>query len=67
MFEYILRLLILLPDAWSEYRDRGLAWAEMGDLRLAVSDLEIYVEHADDTLDREAIAQRVQELRRALN
>ncbi|MDO9505115.1 SirB1 family protein [Hydrogenophaga sp.] len=61
------RLLILLPDAWSEYRDRGLAWAEMGDLRLAVNDLEIYVEHSDDTLDREAIAQRVQELRRAIN
>ncbi|MBA4213835.1 MAG: transglutaminase [Polaromonas sp.] len=61
------RLLILLPDAWSEYRDRGLAWAEMGDLRLAVNDLEVYVEHSDDTLDREAIAQRVQELRRALN
>ncbi len=61
------RLLILLPDAWTEYRDRGLAWAEMGDLRLAVNDLEVYVEHSDDTLDREAIAQRVQELRRALN
>jgi regulator of sirC expression with transglutaminase-like and TPR domain len=61
------RLLILLPDAWVEYRDRGLAFAEMGDLQLAVSDLEIYVEHSDDTLDREAIAQRVQELRRALN
>ncbi|MDP3349686.1 MAG: tetratricopeptide repeat protein [Hydrogenophaga sp.] len=61
------RLLILLPNAWPEYRDRGLAWAEMGDLRLAVSDLEVYVEHSDDTLDREAIAQRVQELRRALN
>ncbi|MDP2016743.1 SirB1 family protein [Hydrogenophaga sp.] len=61
------RLLILLPDAWSEYRDRGLAWAEMGDLRLAVNDLEIYVEHSDDTMDREAISQRVQELRRALN
>jgi regulator of sirC expression with transglutaminase-like and TPR domain len=30
------RLLILLPDAWAEYRDRGLAWAEMGDARLAV-------------------------------
>lgn len=61
------RILILLPDAWIEYRDRGLAWAEMGDLRLAVGDLEIYVEHADDTLDREAISQRLQELRRALN
>jgi regulator of sirC expression with transglutaminase-like and TPR domain len=61
------RLLILLPDAWAEYRDRGLAWAEMGDLRLAVNDLEIYVAHSDDTLDREAISQRVQELRRALS
>ncbi|KRC01084.1 transglutaminase [Hydrogenophaga sp. Root209] len=61
------RLLILLPDAWSEYRDRGLAWAEMGDLRLAVNDLEIYVEHSEDTMDREAISQRVKELRRALN
>lgn len=61
------RLLILLPDAWIEYRDRGLAWAEMGDVRLAVGDLETYVEHADDTLDRDAIDQRLQELRRALS
>lgn len=61
------RLVILLPEAWSEYRDRGLAWAEMGDLRLAVTDLETYVAHADDTLDREATAQRLQELRRAMN
>ncbi|MDP2742125.1 MAG: tetratricopeptide repeat protein [Hydrogenophaga sp.] len=61
------RLLVLLPDAWSEYRDRGLAWAEMGELRLAVSDLEIYIEHTEDTLERDAIDQRLQELRRALN
>ena len=49
------RLLVLLPDAWVEYRDRGLAWAEMGDLRLAVADLETYVDKTDDTLDREAM------------
>ncbi|MEY4979736.1 MAG: hypothetical protein RLZZ352_2006 [Pseudomonadota bacterium] len=61
------RLLILLPDAWSEYRDRGLAWAEMGDKRQAVADLERYVAHTDDALDREAILQRLQELRAALN
>ncbi|MDR7094738.1 SirB1 family protein [Hydrogenophaga laconesensis] len=61
------RLLILLPDAWIEYRDRGLAWAEMGDVRLAVADLETYVEHADDALDRETISHRLQELRRAPN
>ncbi len=61
------RLLILLPDAWPEYRDRGLAWAEMGDARLALQDLGIYVAHCDDTLDREAMLQRMQELKRALN
>ncbi|MCU0762114.1 MAG: tetratricopeptide repeat protein [Hydrogenophaga sp.] len=61
------RLLVLLPDAWTEYRDRGLAWAEMGDARLAVQDLEVYLEHSEDTLERDAIAQRIQELRRALN
>lgn len=61
------RLLILLPDAWVEYRDRGLAWAEMGDARLAVQDLETYIEHTDDLLDREAINSRLAELRRALN
>ncbi|MDO8903466.1 SirB1 family protein [Hydrogenophaga sp.] len=61
------RLLVLLPDAWSEYRDRGLAWAEMGEIRLAVSDLEIYIDHTEDTLERDAIDLRLQELRRALN
>jgi len=61
------RLLILLPHAWSEYRDRGLAWAELGDARLAVNDLEVFVAHAEDGLERAAIVQRLSELRRALN
>jgi regulator of sirC expression with transglutaminase-like and TPR domain len=58
------RLLILLPEAWVEYRDRGLAWAEMGDARLALTDLELYVENTDDALDRDAIQARIRELRR---
>jgi regulator of sirC expression with transglutaminase-like and TPR domain len=61
------RLLILLPDAWTEYRDRGLAGAEMGDNRLAVADLDTYLAQTDDALDRDAIGQRLQELRRALS
>ena len=61
------RLLILLPDAWIEYRDRGLAWAEMGDARLAVQDLDTYVAHTEDALDRAAISDRLAELRRALS
>jgi regulator of sirC expression with transglutaminase-like and TPR domain len=61
------RLLVLLPDAWVEYRDRGLAWAELGDVQLAVSDLDIYVAHTDDLLDRDAIEKRLRELRSANN
>lgn len=61
------RLVILLPDAWTEYRDRGLAWAEMGDAPLAVKDLEIYASQTDDDLGRDAVQQRLQELRRALS
>jgi len=61
------RLLVLLPDAWEEYRDRGLAWAEMGDPRQAVADLETYLAHTEDATDRDAIERRMQELRRALS
>ena len=59
------RLIVLQPDAWSEYRDRGLAWAAQGDVTYAVADLETYLAHADDALDIDAIAERVVQLRRA--
>jgi regulator of sirC expression with transglutaminase-like and TPR domain len=61
------RLIVLLPQAWGERRDRGLTHAEMGNVPLAVADLERYVKHTDDALDRDAIAQRLAELRRELN
>ena len=61
------RLVILLPDAWAEYRDRGLAHAEQGHSALAVIDLETYLVHAQDALDIDAIADRVADLRRARN
>ena len=59
------RLIVLQPDAWSEYRDRGLAWAAQGDVAYAVADLEMYLAHADEALDIDAIAERVAQLRRA--
>ena len=59
------RLLILLPQAWPEYRDRGLAHAELGHSSLAVQDLELYLAHVEEGLDIDAIAVRVAELRRA--
>ena len=53
------RLVTLLPDAWGEYRDRGLAHAEQGHTARAVRDLETYLAHAEDALDIDAIADRV--------
>jgi regulator of sirC expression with transglutaminase-like and TPR domain len=61
------RLLVLLPEAWSEFRDRGLAHAEQGNSQLAVSDLETYLIHAEEALDIDVIADRVTQLRRARN
>jgi regulator of sirC expression with transglutaminase-like and TPR domain len=61
------RLLILLPQAWSEYRDRGLAHAQVGETALAVADLDTYLLQVDKAVDLQAIAMRVAELRRATN
>jgi regulator of sirC expression with transglutaminase-like and TPR domain len=58
------RLITLLPQAWGEYRDRGLAWAEQGQSALALADLEVYLSHAAGGLDIDAVAERAQELRR---
>ncbi len=58
------RLVVLLPQAWSEFRDRGLARAELGDTTLAVQDLETYLANVNEGLDIDAISARVAELRR---
>ena len=61
------RLLVLLPQAWEEYRDRGLARAELGQLGPALRDLDIYLGQAGEGDDAVAITVRVAELRRALD
>ena len=58
------RLIVLQPEAWAEYRDRGLALAEEGEPGRAVPDLEIYLDHAEDALDLDAMADRLAQLRR---
>ncbi len=58
------RLIVLLPESWPEYRDRGLAHAELGHTDQAVADLECYLVHSEDLVDVDAIADRVDELRR---
>jgi regulator of sirC expression with transglutaminase-like and TPR domain len=58
------RLIVLLPQAWSEYRDRGLAHAEAGHRGHALEDLETYLANTPTTSDRAAISARLAELRR---
>lgn len=59
------RLIVLLPQAWTEYRDRGLAHAGAGHAGRALEDLETYLANAEAGDDLDAIAGRVMELRRA--
>jgi len=59
------RLIVLLPHAWAEYRDRGLAHAELGHIEQALADLECYLVHADDGVNLDAIADWVDALRRS--
>ena len=53
------RLVVLLPQAWEERRDRGLVYAELGQLDAAAQDLALYLEQASDAPDRAQIAQRL--------
>lgn len=57
------RLVVLLPLAWSEWRDRGLAHAACGHAAQALADLEMYLAHAD-AQDAEAVHARICALRR---
>ena len=61
------RLVLLLPAAWDEVRDRGLAHAECGHAALAVADLETYLLHVRGDDNTEILADRLQTLRRALS
>ncbi|WP_293661960.1 tetratricopeptide repeat protein [Rhodoferax sp. OV413] len=57
------RLVILLPQAWSEYRDRGMAHAELGHANEALADLELYLSHAENVIDVGLVANQVKGLR----
>ena len=59
------RLIVLLPEAWGERRDRGLAHAERGNVSQAVADLETYLDQAADGLDIDIIAEQLSALRNA--
>ena len=61
------RLIVLLPQAWSEYRDRGMVHSEMSHASEAVADLDTYVAHANHGPDMPAVMERLYALRKAEN
>ena len=56
------RLVVLLPEVWTERRDRGLVHAEMGQVHEALQDLRRYLEAAPSAPDTAALRNRVSEL-----
>ena len=56
------RLVVLLPEAWEERRDRGLVAARLGAVESAAADLALYLERAPHAPDRIAIAERLVDL-----
>lgn len=57
------RLVVLLPQAWDERRDRGLTQAELGAFDAALHDLGAYLAHNPQAPDRDVIGQRLLALR----
>ena len=56
------RLVVLLPQAWEERRDRGLLYADLGLDTAAARDLSDYLQHATDAPDRALIVERLASL-----
>ena len=58
------RLVLLLPLAAEERRDRGLTWAELGRPTEAADDLAAYLADRPEAKDAQALRERLAELRR---
>jgi regulator of sirC expression with transglutaminase-like and TPR domain len=58
------RLVVLLPQAAEERRDRGLTWAELGRPAEAADDLAAYLAARPEAADAAALHERLAELRR---
>ena len=58
------RLIVLLPQAHEERRDRGLAWAELGQSDKAAEDFEVYLRNRPQADDHPALSEQLERLRR---
>jgi regulator of sirC expression with transglutaminase-like and TPR domain len=62
MLQVLDRLVVLLPDVWTERRDRGLVHVELGHVQEALQDLRIYLQAEPAAPDTAALKNRVAEL-----
>jgi regulator of sirC expression with transglutaminase-like and TPR domain len=58
------RLVVLLPQAWDERRDRGLVRARLGLHATAADDLAAYLEHRPDAGDLAQVREQMRSLTR---
>lgn len=56
------RLLVLLPESWSDYRERAQVLVQLGHIDAALGDLQTYLRAAQDASDAEAVRQQVAKL-----
>lgn len=62
MLSVLDRLVVLLPEIWSERRDRGLVLAELGRKHEALQDLQMYLQAEPLAPDQDALRDRISEL-----
>lgn len=60
------RLLVLDPKAAGEWRDRGLAWSNMGEVRRGLVDWERYLTEFPNAADHEAVKGHLRKARQKL-
>lgn len=60
------RLLVLDPKAAGEWRDRGVAWSNLGEVRRGLGDWERYLTEFPDALDHETVKGHLRRARQKL-
>ncbi|HLF49203.1 MAG TPA: transglutaminase-like domain-containing protein [Methylomirabilota bacterium] len=60
------RLLVLDPKAAGEWRDRGLAWTNLGEIRRGLVDWERYLTEFPNAADHDAVQGRLRKARQKL-
>jgi regulator of sirC expression with transglutaminase-like and TPR domain len=60
------RLLVLDPKAATEWRDRGVAWSNLGEVRRGLGDWERYLTEFPDAEDHETVKGHLRRARQKL-